>query len=161
MNAKDVFEGRYLANENGTIYSTLSGRELRPGRNSKGYYTVSLYDGSKPKKPKSQLVHRLICTAFHGEPPSPDSQVNHKDGNKANNAANNLEWVTPLENARHGIEVLGKDQFGEKSPRCKIPSEIVQRILLRDRTAKSWASELGCSEDYIYQIRSGKYRSRG
>lgn len=158
---QSIMDGRYIAKDDGTIYSTLTSRNLSPGRNSKGYYTVQLYDGSKPKKPKSHLVHRLICEAFHGSPPNADSQVNHKDGNKANNAASNLEWVTPLENARHGIEVLGKDQFGEKSPRCKIPSEIVQKILLRDRTAKSWASELGCSADYIYQIRSGKYRSRG
>lgn len=157
----DLMDGRYTAWDTGEIYSNLSGRMLSPGRNSKGYYTVQLYDGSIPKKPKSHLVHRLICTAFHGEPPSPDSQVNHKDGDKANNAASNLEWTTPLENVRHGIEVLGKDQFGERSPRCKIPSEVVQKILLRDRTAKSWASELGCSEDYIYQIRSGKYRARG
>ena len=34
---------------------------------------------------KSILVHRIICTAFHGPPPTKDYVVNHKDGNRQNN----------------------------------------------------------------------------
>jgi len=46
------------------------------------------------------LIHRMVCLAFH---PNPKEYVNHKDGNKANNHADNLEWATPTENSRHAF----------------------------------------------------------
>lgn len=50
----------------------------------------------------TQLVHRLICATFHRCPGKmEDYQVNHKDGDKTNNDADNLEWVTPSENILH------------------------------------------------------------
>ena len=47
-------------------------------------------------------VHRIVASAFiepHSE--TPESQVNHKDLNKGNNAIDNLEYVTPAENRAH------------------------------------------------------------
>lgn len=49
---------------------------------------------------KNRLLHRIIamthCPGF-----AEDLEVNHKDGNKQNNCADNLEWVTPSQNAKH------------------------------------------------------------
>lgn len=43
-------------------------------------------------------VHRIVATAFHGAPPSPQHVVDHVDTNRQNNRPENLRWVTRLEN---------------------------------------------------------------
>lgn len=44
-------------------------------------------------------VHSIVATAFHGEPPTKQHVVDHKDTNRQNNRAENLQWITKLENA--------------------------------------------------------------
>lgn len=63
-----------------------------------GYLTVNL---CKNNKVRWFYVHRLVASAFianHDNLPI----VNHKDENKHNNFADNLEWVTQRENCLHG-----------------------------------------------------------
>ena len=76
---KENYNGRYIAYSNGDIANAVTGRILSGGKNSRGYLTVSLYDGSSPKMPKSFLVHRLTAQAFLGD--ETDKQINHKNGN--------------------------------------------------------------------------------
>ena len=67
---------------------------------SNGYKFVAA--GSKDGQ-KTISVHRLVAELFI---PNPNNYpvVNHLDGNKLNNRADNLEWTTQLENNRHAIE---------------------------------------------------------
>lgn len=47
-----------------------------------------------------QRVHRLVCIAYHGAPPSLDKQwVLHGDGNPANNRPDNLRWGSAQDNS--------------------------------------------------------------
>lgn len=57
-------------------------------------------------------VHRLVAQAFI--PGDASLEINHKDGDKTNNRANNLEWVTRSQNQIHSTHILGKrsGQFG-------------------------------------------------
>ena len=53
---------------------------------------------------KSVFVHVLVCLAFHGLPPGPNYEANHKDGDKLNPVPSNLEWMTRSENVIHAYD---------------------------------------------------------
>ena len=46
----------------------------------------------------SEVVHRIIATAFHKQPTKNHNIVDHIDTNRQNNRPDNLRWVTKLEN---------------------------------------------------------------
>lgn len=119
LRAVKGYEGLYAVSELGRVFSYpkpsnnryLHGRWMRPSvgsRNHKGggtgYHVVQLYkDGNF----ESVLVHRLVATHFIPNPMG-WPQVNHKDGNKANNAVDNLEWCTAKMNVRHAVALHQK-----------------------------------------------------
>ena len=51
-----------------------------------------------------RYVHHLVAEAFIGARPQ-GFQLNHLDGVKANNAAKNLEYTTPMQNIHHAIRL--------------------------------------------------------
>lgn len=77
----------------------------------KGYAQVSVSVGKG--KHTCVLVHRLVAEAFV---PNPDNkpEVNHIDGNKSNNSADNLEWVSSSENKIHAYNSLGVRPWNRK-----------------------------------------------
>ena len=103
----------YECDTEGNVYNKKGSKPLKYSINCGGYCIVNLYDHNTQK---GFAVHTLIATTFI--PNSEDkTQVNHIDGDKTNNKVENLEWVTPLENVRHAIEVLGRDKIGVNNPR--------------------------------------------
>ena len=61
--------------------------------------------------------------------PNPDKKpfVNHVDGNKLNNNASNLEWVTASENQQHAIK-LGLQKTGCERHNAKLLLEQIRDI---------------------------------
>lgn len=101
------YEGHYFVSRSGNVYSIKTGRikPLKPLDNGNGYKCVSLCLMGADTK---HYIHRMVCRAFHGAPPSTEHQANHKDGDRANNAASNLHWCTNSENNKHSFKVLGR-----------------------------------------------------
>jgi hypothetical protein len=102
----------YDIRNDGSIYSYASSKEMKKSVSS-GYEVISLYNDSGVRK--TYKVHRLIAEAFLGIP-LPKMEVNHKDGNKLNNNAFNLEWVTRSENQQHARRLgLNKSRPSRKA----------------------------------------------
>lgn len=104
---KDVegYQGVYKVSNLGRVKSLKYNKErFLKQEKSKGYKRVSL---SKNNEVQRYLVHRLVANYFiinaHDK-----KCVNHINGDKLNNYANNLEWCTHSENERHSYDVLGK-----------------------------------------------------
>lgn len=72
-------------------------------------------------------VHRIVCEAWHGPPPTSKHQVNHKDGDKTNNHPDNLEWVTHRENLQHAFEI-GLIPRGERHGQAKLTRKDVREV---------------------------------
>ena len=77
------------------------------------YAILGLVDDDGRHRMKS--IHRLVAEAFI-ENPEKKRTVNHKDGDKHNNVASNLEWATYQENSKHACDTgLNPKQSGEKN----------------------------------------------
>lgn len=83
----------------GMVMNMISGKLLSICDNGHGYKQVFV---CVKNKRYMRYVHRLVAECFV---PNPDGapEINHKDGNKANNNADNLEWCTSRENKIHAI----------------------------------------------------------
>jgi hypothetical protein len=141
---------------------------LIPWLGNHQYQTVGLArDGRSVRR----LVHRLVCEAFHGTPPTPGHQVAHADGTRWNNRADNLRWATRAENmgdcVAHGTRATGhrhgrttkpeRTPRGERHGHAKLSEAAV--IAIRSaisRTGRSLAAEHGVSPATVCLIRARK-----
>lgn len=90
----------YIISNEGRVSNQRTGRLLSPYLDKDGYLIVDIFNESGRHTKK---VHRLVVKTFIN-PHLSDLEVNHKDTNKENNWASNLEEVTHLENMRHAIK---------------------------------------------------------
>jgi hypothetical protein len=124
------YEGRYEVSDLGGIRRPLdapsrAGRERKPTVDRNGYWRVGLHhiDGTV----RIWMWHRVVIEAFLG--PAPKGWfVNHIDGNKANNAVSNLEFVSPAYNTQHAIENGLRNNIGEGNGNNKLKVEEVYEI---------------------------------
>lgn len=97
---------RISVNKIGEVLNNKTGRVLKPHLNTKSN-ELSVVFTTPGIKHANYRVHRIIARTFIGRPSRhldkkfSKLEVNHIDGNRSNNALENLEWVTGKENAQH------------------------------------------------------------
>lgn len=96
-----IYGHKYEIGEDGKVRSIHGrwgvGKVLKTRINRHGYEQINLWDVDKMK---TVTLHRLVATAFLGNPDNLP-QINHKDGNKENNHVGNLEWISQAGNQQH------------------------------------------------------------
>jgi hypothetical protein len=107
----------YSITKDGRIFNTTdtcgnildTPRELKSYPNKNTTYRTAVIRNRK--KPKAVYIHRLVAEAYIEKPSDLHIEVNHKNLNKLDNRAENLEWVTKSRNREHANAVYGRPVF--------------------------------------------------
>lgn len=143
---------KYFISPKGEVVNSKTGKHLKWSNNGK-YYQVGLYIN---KKCKIMYVHRLVAILYIKNPHK-KLTVNHKDGNRANNCVDNLEWCTQRENIQHAYD-NGLSKKGEEHYISKLTEEHVRNIrLLYKLYANKPNSSGNRQKNGITQIMLSKY----
>lgn len=134
---------RYEVNEEGQVRHRERKKILAQKTDRYGYKVVCMSSGNR-LKPQNATVHRLVASAFI---PNPDDlpAVNHKDEDKTNNRASNLEWCDNLYNTRYGT---GQER-SRAARRKKVEALDGESVVLTFSSTAQAAKALGVSRESI------------
>jgi hypothetical protein len=127
------------------------GGEPRKTGSVAGYSYVCIRQGGKAHNVR---LHRLIASAFI---PNPEDKpyVNHKDGDRTNNAVDNLEWCTASENERHKVDVLGVKQ----KPPIHQTAVVCVETNCAFKSIKDAAEQMRINGKHIGEVIAGKRKT--
>lgn len=114
-----------------------SDKEMTPVLNkNRGYYYISV-QSSDSKKRKNFILHRLVARLFIPNEWGKE-EVNHKDGNKQNNRADNLEWCTRKENVQHALKTGLMRTMDKNEGRLKYSNDECLTVIKRVKGGMSY-----------------------
>ena len=158
---KDIedFEERYQVSNLGRVRSIRTNHgayqerliPLRERSETCKYYYAQLW---KLDKPYTFAVHRLVAKAFVLNPDQ-KPMVNHIDGNKLNNNACNLEWVTCSENFIHAFQIglRSSDAHTKRMKGTKFGKTSQYHNVTWDATRQKWKATLKDKKKMVFQKR--------
>ena len=159
----------YTISKDGTVTNLKTNHELSSWVGANGYKYVDLRNGNKTKK---RTIHRLLAKVFI---PNPENkpQVNHIDGNKLNNAVENLEWCTAQENGLHAYttglqpyrrnlpkkkyhELLSVDFLQKRKSLTRISEEVDQSLTQLSYHLREAAEEANLLPEYEVELKKAE-----
>jgi hypothetical protein len=149
------FEDRYEVSNLGDVRSLYFDppRLLKPYPDKDGYPVVALW---RDQERTQMNLHRLVAETFHAARRNPlHKEVAHLDGHRLNCKAENLKWVSKVENQSHK-RLHGTHLAGERHPRAKLTIEAVREIRASPGARAALARRFGVSPYAIDDVRSGK-----
>ena len=147
----------YRVSNLGRVWSYIRRKMMTRTPNPKGYRRVILTP-AKGKKAKHIQVSLLVAFTFIGPPNGGETEVDHKNRNKADDRLENLEWLSHLKNVERAI-VTGEDHH-----RSKITSQEKRDILdlhRRGFSSKNIARHFPITPTRINQIVREAKRAAG
>lgn len=105
------YGSKYFVSNKGRVksYTKYDAFLMKARKTNDGYLRLDLQqEGRKTSK----LVHRIVAASFLPMPEKLDMELHHKDFNKENNSADNLEWLGVVEHKKKHRERItnGKQQ---------------------------------------------------
>lgn len=168
-----LYEGHYMASTYGNIKSMGKGNNtnarvsiLKQCTYKSGYKYVELCHNGVYKK---ILVHRLIALTFLKKKKG-KKIVNHKNGNKADNRMDNLEWVNASENVKHAYSLGLSQPTRPMTGRLGINNPGSKRVLQFDMNGSiinkyhgtcEASRQTGIRQGNIWSVIVGKRKSAG
>ena len=145
-NVLSLFDGKYEVDSTGAVFSNARTKRVElVGKVTKHGYRLLLLTVNHKRLYK--MVHRIVAEAFF---PNPNNypEVNHKDGNKLNNAVSNLEWCTSSQNQKHAVDAgLHK---------TKINMEVANQIRFASGSYSQIAKQFNVGKTLIGMIKRGE-----
>lgn len=146
---------KVIVKSNGVCYTRVS-KVLKPAISEDGYYKGSVCVN---KKIKPYKIHRLVAEAFC-KGYKKGLEVNHIDGNKLNNNANNLEWVTRSENVKHAVRtgLLPVTRGSQRTQATINENQVrqIKKLMAQGVQRKIICEQVGCSIHVYKDIQRGK-----
>ena len=131
----------YSITTDGSVWSQKTKRWLNPSAKRNGYLYVTIYD--KDKKRYSRSIHSLVAEAYIG-PRSNAQVVNHKSGNKLDNALHNLEYITVSQNNAHAYKIGLSSRKGSRAGGAKLTEKqvaTIKRLLAKEQLSHAQIAE--------------------
>lgn len=137
----------YFIDDKGNIYNDKK-KKIKPWDNQRGYLELDVMIDKTPVRVK---VHEVSARVFIGpRPKGKNIIINHKDGNKHNNAKGNLEYITQRANVAHAQEkIKHKEYLSDK----KIKSI---KNMLTTLSIKEVSDKMGLKYHIVRDIKDGK-----